>query len=108
MRPRSGAASHYETVPLARLERIERRQHGQRQETRVLDFFRAFPDRHFSREEIEGRFTLPPQSASRVLANLTAEGAIYKTTITVRSRYNRLAHTWRLRPAVPEQAGLFR
>lgn len=100
-------AAHYLTVPEPRVERQAHQRHAQRQQDQVLDYFRAFPHRHFSREQIEQRFQIPPQSASRVLANLTAEGAIYKSPQTVRSRYGRLSHTWRLRPAVPEQGRMF-
>lgn len=62
----------------------------------MLAFFRAFPDVAFSREQIERQFELPTQSASRVLANLSARYAIEKTDHHVTSSYGRRARTWRL------------
>jgi len=93
----SNPASHYDTTRLPRVEWSAAEIHAKRQEDRVLAFFRAFPNTDFTREGIEATFDLPTQSASRVLANLTARFAIEKSaTATETSRYGRRAHTWRL------------
>lgn len=92
-------------APAGLLSEYERR--ARSQETLVLRWFQAHPDQCFSREEIEAAFSFPTQTASRVLANLTARYAIEKTDHHVTSSYGRRARTWRLaRPPVGTQGRL--
>lgn len=88
--------SYHDSVPEPRPARDRYERQAKRQEDRVLALFRKFPDGAFSREQIERLFSLPTQSASRVIANLTARYAIEKTGQTVTSSFGRRAHTWRL------------
>jgi hypothetical protein len=51
-----------------------------------------------TREDVERRFGLPTQSASRVLANLTGRRIIEKTIAAGHvSSYGKRCHAWRLR-----------
>jgi hypothetical protein len=104
------SAAHYDTTRLPRVQREAANVHAQRQEDRVLALFRTFPDTTFTREAIEYQFEIPPQSASRVLANLTERAVIVKSlTATATSRYGKACHTWCLaKPRLTgEQGRLF-
>ena len=79
--------------------------HCKGQEADVLRFFRARYRENFSREQIEAAFNLPTQSASRVLANLTARHAIEKSGEYVMSSMGRRANTWRLARPSPGGQG---
>jgi Fic family protein len=98
--------SHYETVAIPRRERARLEQHGLRQEDRALAIFRASPRSVFTREQIEQALGFPTQTASRVLANLAARGAIVRTGVQATSSYGRTCGTWQLKPATPEQGRL--
>jgi len=101
--------SFHDTTAMPRLERELAERLARTQETAVLQFFRAHPNTDFTREVIEATFDLPTQSASRVLANLTARGLLEKSPAAqVIGRYGRRAHTWRLaRPSSVGQGRLF-
>jgi len=101
--------SYHETVPEPRVIREAYQRRAKTQEIEVLAFFRAHPGRAFSREEIEATFSYPTQTASRVLADLTAQLALEKTGDKAVSSFGRRCGTWRLSrpsPVVQERLGL--
>lgn len=103
-------AHFHDTVGIGRVEREAESQANQRQESRILDFFRAHPDQTFSREAIELRFGIKAPSASRALADLTAAGRLERTQERIKSSAGKTAGTWRLaqwRPAPVVQEALF-
>lgn len=100
---KSEASSYYNTThvrgQVLRMFEIA----AERQEERVLAFFRANPEAYLSAEDI-GRLVLPgtPRTSwGRSLTNLKKRGVIVKTDEQIDGDWGRPIYLWKLAPAKP-------
>ena len=100
-------AHFHDSVPSPSHELPALESRARTQEHEVLNWFKAHPRQSFSREEIEAIYSWPTQTCSRILANLTARGAIEKSGERSRSSYGRACNRWRLVRREPVQEGVF-
>lgn len=79
------------------------------QNEKVLEFARHYPRLEFTPEDI-GRLVLPgtPRTSwGRALTVNTKAGFLEKTDNQVDGAWGRPIYTWRLKPRIPVQGGLF-
>jgi len=80
------------------------KQQNERQEDRILRWFRAHPKAKRTPCEIWGELFgghIPLTNVRRGMTDLTSEGLLEKTNYMRRGRYGKQVHTWRLAPPPP-------
>lgn len=82
---------------------------AQRQDDKVLEFFKRYPDKLFTPDEVHGTVfseKVPLTSCRRSIFSLTDSGHLIKTSTMRMGRYGKPAHCWMYRGEI-KQSELF-
>jgi len=91
-------ADFYNTISLTGDELAEAKSGARTQESRVLAYFRAFPDLELTPWQVQSKFPRwPITSVRRAITNLTAEGCLVRTHHQRPGPHGKPSYCWKLR-----------